>query len=397
MIYLGNGMYSDSGPQKQLMHYGVLGMKWGVRQARQEADAHTDLMRRRLLSNVEAKYRSGQITRDQYKMAKKRIKLDAHRQRKMDRASAKAEIYNFKHDKKYREDYKKKYKNAWFKTSDRALASRNILDKQSPGFAKFREAAVKQQNAASLFGLAGAVATSKGFVNGLNGVQTPDIEKRVKKDYISHGGPWKDHKYVKIVNGRYIYPDDIKNSSRGPTNPKDTTGSDGTSYRKPKDRNDNWARSGFIRDPMENARPKKKWKENTPKSILSRKLSAEPPTKKIPKPDGVGNRKNGAEKTGKKKSLTNDPEFVNDPNVKEYEKKTKKKLTQPKMDKPWTSVNKDNVKSAKSGQNHHSEGLKGWVKDNIIGREGDVWTHSADGKYMTNTKTGEKKKIKKSK
>lgn len=31
MIYLGNGMYSDSGPNSQLMHYGVLGMRWGHR------------------------------------------------------------------------------------------------------------------------------------------------------------------------------------------------------------------------------------------------------------------------------------------------------------------------------------------------------------------------------
>lgn len=42
MIYLGNGMYSDSGPQDQLMHYGVLGMRWGVRKAQKELQRYDD-------------------------------------------------------------------------------------------------------------------------------------------------------------------------------------------------------------------------------------------------------------------------------------------------------------------------------------------------------------------
>lgn len=33
MIYIGNGLYSDSGPS--LQHYGVIGMKWGIRNDKQ--------------------------------------------------------------------------------------------------------------------------------------------------------------------------------------------------------------------------------------------------------------------------------------------------------------------------------------------------------------------------
>ena len=31
---------------------------------------------------------------------------------------------------------------------------------------------------------------------------------------LSHGGTWKDHKYIAIKNGRYIYPDDVKNLTK---------------------------------------------------------------------------------------------------------------------------------------------------------------------------------------
>lgn len=53
---------------------------------------------------------------------------------------------------------------------------------------------------------------------------------------LSHGGPWKDHKYIKIVNGRYIYPDDVRGNNspnnlsgrgRAPSKSADRFNSDG--------------------------------------------------------------------------------------------------------------------------------------------------------------------------
>ena len=35
MIYVGNGIYSDATPNEYLMHYGVIGMKWGVHRAKE--------------------------------------------------------------------------------------------------------------------------------------------------------------------------------------------------------------------------------------------------------------------------------------------------------------------------------------------------------------------------
>ena len=104
---------------------------------------------------------------------------------------------------------------------------------------------------------------------------------------LSHGGPWKDHKYIKIVNGRYIYPD-------------------GNNSRDSKDKTNNYP--GFTQKPVPKGVSPRAWFSSPfrlnsdgkwvdgvgtgPKAhdsnIFSKKLSAEPPTKKVPKPDDGG-------------------------------------------------------------------------------------------------------------
>lgn len=156
MIYLGNGMYSDSGPNDELMHYGVIGMRWGHRKALREADSHTMLMRNRLMSEMRKKYRTGGITKDRYKRAKRMIKADARAQRARDRSYFKDEARRFRTDKAYREEYKKKYK----KRSDRALAIRNELNKANPGFAELRKEQAKNE------GFKGALKSAAGGMVG---------------------------------------------------------------------------------------------------------------------------------------------------------------------------------------------------------------------------------------
>lgn len=238
---------------------------------------------------------------------------------------------------------------------------------------------------------------------------------------LSHGGPWKDHKYVKIVNGRYFYPEDIKKAKGRigsgdwgtdtpdlrPKNPlRDSDGLGDQPKKSNKKKNPSKKPWGLPSEP--NTRPKTHMdrvreaddrhnpnKSNKPDmdAIFSKRMSLnDPPTKKIPKPDGVGNRRDGSNK----KKVIRGTDDVQDPKLKDAMKKIEEKDKERFKEKTTAGfkVNKNDVKNAKSGQNHHSEGLKGWIKDNIIGRPGDTWVHSADGKYMINTKTGEKKKQK---
>ena len=65
---------------------------------------------------------------------------------------------------------------------------------------------------------------------------------------LSHGGPWKNHKYIRIENGRYIYPGDI-GGNKGKINWGAGSGSNP---------NNSKANNAFRRDTVLSARPSKK-------------------------------------------------------------------------------------------------------------------------------------------
>lgn len=68
MIYIGNGIYSTSGSNDYLIHYGVLGMRWGIRKASQY---EMDITRGKRAKNRKD-YKSGLINKTTYKKNKKR-------------------------------------------------------------------------------------------------------------------------------------------------------------------------------------------------------------------------------------------------------------------------------------------------------------------------------------
>lgn len=129
---------------------------------------------------------------------------------------------------------------------------------------------------------------------------------------LSHGGTWRDHKYIAIKNGRYIYPDDLKRTKG--------TGKDPTKYAKrPDGRNPDeddglsWLKP--VKDPMDDSKPEK---DKTPK-----KPSKKPTTSSsTPKKEG---------KDWKDMIKNEDP-------VGEKPKKNPGKINEEKKKKEWNKI-----------------------------------------------------------
>ena len=100
MIYIGNGIYSDATTNEYLQHYGVIGMKWGVRKARQHERNLYRYNRGHGMSKADAKaqYRANMQGVKQYAKANKRTgaKVGDISKASYDRANSKISNYDAK-------------------------------------------------------------------------------------------------------------------------------------------------------------------------------------------------------------------------------------------------------------------------------------------------------------
>lgn len=158
MIYLGNGMYSDSGPNNQLMHYGVLGMRWGVRRAQDVANSMELYRKRGTQASLKEMYRSGKISKEQYKAAKKKNKLAYKLGKWKNKQDAETLSSALRNNIKAGKTKGIKARSI----RDAAIASAN---KAMPGSGDLYKAGEKQRKARILFGTIGSAATAGSYTN----------------------------------------------------------------------------------------------------------------------------------------------------------------------------------------------------------------------------------------
>ena len=119
MIYIGNGMYSDSG--EYLQHYGVLGMKWGLHKAKQYVSSMDYGYRR--AKDFDDYYGKKNISKREYKKRMKDSRKHNKEMSKKRMARIEADARKHLHQRGYRvKGIYSPYRDEFRKNDSRALS-----------------------------------------------------------------------------------------------------------------------------------------------------------------------------------------------------------------------------------------------------------------------------------
>lgn len=127
-----NNTFYDPQDEYYLAHYGVLGMRWGVRKADQDRRQAIGIKTRMNNDIAKIRYRQGKLTKEQYKELKKKNKHNKKIAILSSKTFAKKQRQFYKNDKAgFKKEYAKKY--------DIINENINNLDKMIPHYKEMKE------------------------------------------------------------------------------------------------------------------------------------------------------------------------------------------------------------------------------------------------------------------